>query len=114
METAASTPVTEKVFHALLALHPVIIVGNPGVVEYLRTQGFDMFDDFIDHSYDSVMDTNTRIDKLFTDNIDLIAKGFDRQLVYQRLCANRDQVWAYYRNQLNNFETNLVKNLKNV
>jgi hypothetical protein len=114
METCSITPVTEKVFHALLALHPVIIVGNPGTVEYLRNQGFDMFDDFINHSYDNVTDINSRIDKLFTDNLDLISHGFDRQSIYQRLQANRDQVWTYYQNQLNNFEINLVKNLKHV
>jgi len=114
METCASTPVTEKVFHAFLALHPIIIVGNNGVVEYLRNQGFDMFDDLIDHSYDKIVNIEARIDRLFNDNIDIIVNGVDRQSMYTRLCQNRDRVWSYYQNQVKNFEINLLKNLKHV
>lgn len=114
METCTFTPVTEKVFHAFLALHPIIIVGNTGTVEYLRNQGFDMFDDLIDHSYDKITDINARIDRLFSDNINIIVNGVNRQSMYTRLCQNRDRVWSYYQNQVKNFEINLLKNLKHV
>jgi hypothetical protein len=33
----------------------------PGLVQQVRALGFDMFDDIVDHSYDSIQDQNLRI-----------------------------------------------------
>lgn len=43
---------TEKTYKAFAAYQIPIIIGPKGTVERLRSYGFDMFDDIIDHSYD--------------------------------------------------------------
>lgn len=52
---------SEKVFKAILAKQMFILVASPNAIEFLRTLGFDVFDDIIDHSYDVILDTRERI-----------------------------------------------------
>jgi len=111
-ETGGSTSYSEKTFHAFLALHPVLIIGQPGLVAYLRDRGFDMFDDILNHSYDRIEIANQRIDALFQNNNTIIQEGIDRDHLRQRLLANRQQVWKYYQDRLNQFENLIVNNLK--
>lgn len=55
--------VSEKVFKPIRAEQLFIIQGCPGTVEYLRSIGFDTFDDYIDHDrYDKEPDWIKRID----------------------------------------------------
>jgi hypothetical protein len=102
-------PLTEKTFHAFLALHPIMIVGIPGIVSHLRDQGFDMFDDIIDHSYDSIKNSFKRTDRLFLDNQQLILNGIDRVNIESRLKKNREHVWKYYSQELKNLEIKFNK-----
>lgn len=53
---------TEKVYKPIRAGQLFLIQGPPGTVNYLRSLGFDTFDDFIDHSYDQIPDWRTRTD----------------------------------------------------
>jgi hypothetical protein len=46
--------VTEKFKNSVYGMNFSIMIGIPGTVEYLRSLGFDMFDDIIDHSYDTI------------------------------------------------------------
>lgn len=98
-------PLSEKTFHAFLALHPLMIVGVPGIVDYLRKQNFDMFDDLINHSYDKIPDSTLRIDRLFLDNDQIIKNGIDRTQIKSRLLHNRENVWNYYDMQLKKMES---------
>ncbi len=56
------TFMTEKVAKPFLGLQIPLFVSWIGYVEHLREQGFDMFDDIINHSYDNEVDENKRID----------------------------------------------------
>jgi hypothetical protein len=42
--------VSEKIFKAVRGAQLFLIQGSPGTVAYLRSQGFDTFDDYIDHN----------------------------------------------------------------
>lgn len=44
---------TEKTMRVLQLPRPWFLFGNPGAVSMLRNWGFDVFDDWIDHSYDN-------------------------------------------------------------
>lgn len=46
--------ITEKTFKALALGHPTVVVGNPGSLELARNLGFDVADDVIDPTYDSI------------------------------------------------------------
>jgi hypothetical protein len=111
VETAVkeTPPLSEKIFHAFLAMHPVMIVGVAGIVDYLRTHDFDMFDDILDHSYDLIPDTTERIDRLFLNNHQIIRNGIDRRTIKDRLKKNQDNVWKYYDGQLCNLEISFNK-----
>jgi hypothetical protein len=111
LESCAITPLTEKTFHAILALHPFMIVSQPGTIKYLRDQGFDVFDDIIDHAYDNIENLEARIDRLFVDNQQLILNKIDRKSILTRLLKNRENVWTYYDNQMQHLESTLKQHL---
>jgi len=52
---------TEKTFKPIVAGQFFIIIGSKGIVDYVRLLGFDVFDDIIDHSYDTIVDDRLRI-----------------------------------------------------
>jgi hypothetical protein len=51
---------SDKTFKALYFHHIPIINGGQGIVRYLRMSGYDVFDDIVDHSYDSITDSKDR------------------------------------------------------
>jgi hypothetical protein len=53
---------TEKTFKPIIWHQPFIMIGNPGSIEFLRTDGFDVFDDIIDHSYDNIIEIPERFE----------------------------------------------------
>ena len=68
---------TEKIMNAMLNYRPVIMVGPPGNLEYMRAWGFMTFSDWFDESYDTEHDHSKRMQKIF-DLIDWInAKSID-------------------------------------
>jgi hypothetical protein len=54
--------VTEKTFKAFGMLQLPIWWAVPGLVSQVRNMGFDVFDDIIDHGYDSIVDQSQRLD----------------------------------------------------
>jgi hypothetical protein len=58
---------TDKVYKTFYFYHLPIVNGGALIVDYLRRSGFDMFDDIIDHSYDTILDGPTRLAKVFAE-----------------------------------------------
>jgi hypothetical protein len=83
--------VTEKTFHAWMAEQIPIIIGHKGIVEHCRQMGFDMFDDLVDNSYDTVDGAN-RITAAIERNRYLIQGKIDLAPYKQRLQRNREYV----------------------
>lgn len=57
--------VTEKSYKPLANCHFQIWIAQPGIVEFFRNLGFDMFDDFVNNSYDTVVDDISRFESAF-------------------------------------------------
>jgi hypothetical protein len=53
---------TEKIYKPIRAGQLFLVQAAPGSVGFLRRMGFDVFDDIIDHSYDTIPDWKTRTD----------------------------------------------------
>ena len=53
--------ITEKTAKPLSLGHPFVIVGPMQSVRMARSMGFSVFDDFIDHSYDTINDPSDRL-----------------------------------------------------
>lgn len=68
---------TEKIMNAMLNYRPVIMVGPPGNLEYMKAWGFMTFDQWFDESYDREKDHTRRMQKIF-DLIDWVdSKSID-------------------------------------
>jgi hypothetical protein len=50
---------SEKIFRALVTPAPWIVYSARGAVKYLKDLGFDVMDDLVDHSYDTVSQDNS-------------------------------------------------------
>ena len=64
--------VTEKYLNSVYGYNFPILISSPGTVSHLRSIGFDMFDDIIDHSYDLIQDPLLRIESAIKQNLQLL------------------------------------------
>lgn len=79
----SSFNVTEKFSHSVFGYNLPIIVSSPGYVEFLRSAGFDVFDDLVDHSYDAIVDKTERLYSLVDANADLISADLSEKVFNQ-------------------------------
>lgn len=78
----------EKTLLAMLAQQIPIVIGHQGIVQQLKTAGFDMFEDLVDTSYDS-MPNETRLEQALHLNQDLILGNVDLAPYQDRLIEQR-------------------------
>ncbi len=64
--------ITEKYTNTVYGANFPIILNVPKTVDRLRSLGFDMFDDIIDHSYDNISDPYKRMMAAITYNLPLL------------------------------------------
>lgn len=55
---------TEKICRALACGHPFILAAGPGSLRYLKTYGFETFSPWLDESYDTEVDSASRLEKI--------------------------------------------------
>jgi len=70
--------ISEKSFKPLLAGQFGIWLSSPGLVSYLRSIGFDVFDDYIDHGYDDEINWHRRIDMIHHQIVQLLDLDFEK------------------------------------
>lgn len=87
--------VTEKTFKCFAWRQIPLWFAVPGTVQVVRSAGFDLFDDWIDHSYDLVKDQTLRFNLVFAQLDQLLTKisqqhgpGEVSQILNERLDAN--------------------------
>lgn len=91
--------VTEKTYKPLANCHFAIWIAHPGVVQFVRNLGFDVFDDIIDHRYDTIDNDTERFAyalqslKSFLYNIP--QNSHKRQELNQRLKNNQEKFLNY-------------------
>lgn len=64
--------ITEKTLHFIYGANFPIMISSPGTVDFLRKLGVDMFDDVVDHSYDSIEDPAMRINRAIDLNLEIL------------------------------------------
>lgn len=86
--------ITEKTWQTILAGQLFMIWGNCGIVSHLRSLGVDVFDDIIDHAYDTETDHRNRL-QLVHNELDRLA-DLDwpeiYRVTYQRRQDNVDKL----------------------
>jgi len=90
--------ITEKTLQSFGAMQLPIIIGYKGIVSDLRSFGFDMFDDIIDHSYDK-LSNDVRWKQAIVLNMDVLKNGINYDKLLDRLKSNQ----RYLLNEYNNF-----------
>jgi hypothetical protein len=66
---------TEKTLNSIYGCSFPILLCGCGSVALLRNIGFDMFDDIVDHSYDTIKDPINRLYTAITSNLDLLTNN---------------------------------------
>lgn len=77
-ETTFASPafmITEKVLNSIYGCNFPIVLSGQGAVQHLRDIGFDMFDDVINHSYDSISNPIDRIAAAVDLNAKILSDG---------------------------------------
>lgn len=65
--TTNRTFITEKSYKPFFMMQPFVMLGNQGNVQELRNMGYDTFDKWIDHSYDTEPDDVKRWTMVFSE-----------------------------------------------
>lgn len=85
--------ICEKSLKPFLMYQMPLVFGNPNTIKKLRIDGYDVFDDFIDHSYDTELTFDKRMFKLIEE--------------MKRLKNTpKDVITNYYFNNIERFENN--------
>jgi hypothetical protein len=79
--------ISEKSFKPFRSGQFPIWLGNVNSVKYIRSLGFDVFDDIIDHGYDQELDLHTRIDRIHNEIERLIS--LDLELLWKQTLNRR-------------------------
>ena len=106
--------ITQSTWKAVLNRHPFIIAGNPGVIKYLRNEGFKTFHPYIDESYDEIKNPYKRM-VMIIDEVERLSKLNDEESK-QFLLNTRHIVDYNYDKLLNDKKRldKLVKELKRI
>lgn len=110
--------VTEKFQNSVYGFNLPIILSNAGTVAYLRSHGFDMFDDIIDHGYDEIQDPIGRIFAAIEKNLRLLQDFDHTKRCYKHCLPRLEQNYQYirqgmYDHFLQHFRQNLQHYLEN-
>lgn len=90
---------TEKTWKPILNYHPFVILGQSGTLKYLKKEGFDIFEDIFDSSYDKVHSKKVRFtmiieilnDFIKDNNISDLKRL--RKKIQTRLIDNKNHFW---------------------
>ena len=92
---------TEKILKPMIYKQIPILIGPFHLIRLMRNLGFDMFDDIVDHSYDDIVCSDTRLVAVI-DEVNKINDKYSIQDVRAlraqldaRLCANVDRLRSF-------------------
>ena len=74
---------SEKLFRALQLPRPWLLYCSPGSVALLRSQGFDVLDDYVDHGYDNIEPHHVRLTSIL-DQLEISVEYAYNQQDYSR------------------------------
>lgn len=105
---------TEKIFKPIVAQRPFMLAAAPGNLAYLKSYGFQTFDQWIDEGYDNIADPDQRLQAIVDQTQRLCAmSNAELQQMHREmqpvLKYNFDHLWNTFRYRIvdelvNNFE----------
>jgi len=94
--------VSEKLINNQLGSNFPIWISGKGTVAWLREHGFDVFDDVVDHSYDSVQDPVVRMQMCIDSNLNLFKDAKRTKKLWQMHQYRFQQNVHWYKNTYDN------------
>ena len=79
----------EKSYKPLAAQHPLLLVGTPGNLAYLQSQGFETFPELFDEQYDDVADWQQRVQYIVNVLLEFDRRSVDQPRVREKLRHNQ-------------------------
>jgi hypothetical protein len=87
--------ITEKTVIPILYKKPFITIADKNFSSYLRNLGFELFDEIIDYSYDSIENLEDRADAMIKNILPLLKEDYNK--LYQKLLPklehNYNRAW---------------------
>lgn len=111
--TEACYNLTEKTLNSIYGCCFPILLCSPGTVAFLRSMGLDMFDDIIDHGYDTIVDPTERLEYAILKNKDLLTNNNRTKNLWIQNKNRFENNVDFCRERLYNYYTNRSKNLFN-
>ena len=87
---------TEKTIKPLILGIPFLVCGPCGFVDFLRNIGIDLFDDYIDHSYDSIQSPEKRMQAIVNEMIRITAIVIPERRVTMANSSNTETIIKYF------------------
>lgn len=91
-----SNNLTEKSFKAFANSHPFLIIGDVGSNELVRSFGFELYDDLVDYSFDSIPERDKRLNEALKQIRNVYSIG-------------KDGIIDWYKNNVDKIEYNRNK-----
>jgi hypothetical protein len=87
---------TEKIYKPLAFYQPVLVIGQPGVLEFIKSQGFETFDNMFDEQYDREINFKKRL-HMILENLNQVRTEPYSDLTWEKLRHNHN---LFYDEQL--------------
>jgi hypothetical protein len=105
--------VTEKFLNSVYGFNLPLILSNPGTVAYLRSHGFNMFDDVLNHAYDDIDDPVDRIFAAIHNNRKLLTDFDYAKQCYQTCLPGLEQNYKYATQDMyDHFRAQFIQNFQ--
>lgn len=88
---------SEKTFKPIVAGQLFVLIAAPKSIQFLRDIGIDTFDDIIDHSYDTIVDSRLRLETVIT-QIDYLMT-VDLKQLYNQIKPRLQRNSEYFRSK---------------
>lgn len=105
---------SEKTWRSLQLPRPMLLFGHPYSIKQLRDWGFDVYDDYIDHSYDNELISHIRQSMILKELIKPISYTSAVLEDFENRAEHNRQILKNYSNEFIDFFPNFLYNLKNL
>jgi len=89
-------PATEKIYKPLAFYQPMLVIGQPGALEFIKNQGFETFDNMFDEQYDQEINFEKRL-HMILENLNQVRREPYSDLTWEKLKHNHNH---FYNEQL--------------
>ena len=102
---------TEKTLNSIYGCCFPILLCSKGSVEFLRSIGLDMFDDIVDHGYDTIDDPAKRLEYAITQNKELLTNNTRTKALWIKNKARFENNVDFCRERLYNYYSDRARKM---